>query len=232
MADSAMLANLIGRLERHMLDAAQYNEGLIFDLMPDEQPVVLAALSSAHTPPPSMREDEVERLRRDCSELYQVIGTMAEHCPNPTDPAIVKALDNASAASAGKPRRHDDLLPFILPEPATPAPAQAPEGWQEVQHLISAARAFLNCFNPATELAGLQEQQWWSVYDQCERVERLSPAPPMTEEEAAMQICVARGKTAPCFKPCWKCRDGAKNVLALLRKHTRAMDDKQRGDGK
>lgn len=59
--------------------------------------------------------DEIERLRRDCAELYQVIGTMAEHCPDPTDPAIVKALDNASDAANGDPRRHDDLLPFVLP---------------------------------------------------------------------------------------------------------------------
>ena len=60
---------------------------------------------------------EVEHLQRDCSELHQVIGTMAEHCPNPNDPAIIKALDNANDAANGGPRRHDDLLPFILPEP-------------------------------------------------------------------------------------------------------------------
>lgn len=64
---------------------------------------------------------EIERLRRDCSELYQVIGTMAEHCPDPSDPAIVKALDNASDAANGDPRRHDDLLPFVLPEAAKSA---------------------------------------------------------------------------------------------------------------
>lgn len=57
---------------------------------------------------------EIKRLRRDCAELYQVIGTMAEHCPDPHAPQIVKALDNASAAAAGEKRRHDDLLPFVL----------------------------------------------------------------------------------------------------------------------
>lgn len=62
---------------------------------------------------------ENERLRRDCAELYQVIGTMAGHCPDPCDQGIIKALDNASAAAAGEPRRHDDLLPFILPEPVS-----------------------------------------------------------------------------------------------------------------
>ena len=61
--------------------------------------------------------DEIDRLRRDCAEFYQVIGTMSEHCPDPDDPAIIKALDNASNAASGAPRQHDDLLPFILPEP-------------------------------------------------------------------------------------------------------------------
>jgi hypothetical protein len=59
----------------------------------------------------------LSRLRRDCAELYQVLGTMAGHCPDPDCPAIVKALDNASDAANGDPRSHDDLLPFILPEP-------------------------------------------------------------------------------------------------------------------
>lgn len=58
---------------------------------------------------------EIDRLRRDCAELYQVIGTMAEHCPDPSAAVIVKALDNASDAANGDPRRHDDLLPFVLP---------------------------------------------------------------------------------------------------------------------
>lgn len=58
---------------------------------------------------------EIKRLRRDCAELYQVIGTMAEHCPDPEADPIIKALDNASDAANGDPRRHDDLLPFVLP---------------------------------------------------------------------------------------------------------------------
>lgn len=63
------------------------------------------------------KDTEIDRLRRDCAELYQVIGTMAEHCPDPDSPAIVKALDNASDAANGDPRRHNDLLPFVLPKP-------------------------------------------------------------------------------------------------------------------
>lgn len=58
------------------------------------------------------KDTEIERLRRDCAELYQVIGVMADYCPD--DPAVVKALDNASAAAAGLSRPHDDLLPFTL----------------------------------------------------------------------------------------------------------------------
>jgi hypothetical protein len=57
---------------------------------------------------------EIERLRRDCAELYQVIGTMAESYSDPEAAQIIKALDNASAAANGDLRPHDDLLPFIL----------------------------------------------------------------------------------------------------------------------
>jgi hypothetical protein len=79
-----------------------------------------AALTAAAQVRERAQPSEVERLRRDCAELYQVIGTMALHCPNTEDPAIIKALDNASDAAAGDPRRHDDLLPFVLPEPRMP----------------------------------------------------------------------------------------------------------------
>jgi hypothetical protein len=56
---------------------------------------------------------EIERLRLDCAELYQVIGTMAEFCPDPESTAIIRALDNASSAANGRPHRYD-LLPFVL----------------------------------------------------------------------------------------------------------------------
>lgn len=64
---------------------------------------------------------EVKMLRRVCAELYQVIGTMADYCPDPEHPAIIKALDNASDAAAGDALRHKDLLPFVLsPSPTRP----------------------------------------------------------------------------------------------------------------
>lgn len=78
---------------------------------------------------------EVERLREDCAELYQVIGVMADYCPD--DQAIVKALDNASAAANGLPRKHHDLLPFILP---TASPASGGE-WRTIPIVEAAARA-------------------------------------------------------------------------------------------
>jgi hypothetical protein len=59
-------------------------------------------------------KSEIKRLRRDCAELYQVIGTLDELVPEEDKAATIKALDNASAAADGEPRPHDDLLPFIL----------------------------------------------------------------------------------------------------------------------
>lgn len=59
---------------------------------------------------------EIERLRRDCGELYQVIGYLADRAGLFLDPQTAKALDNAWAAAEGAARPHDDLLPF----PTTP----------------------------------------------------------------------------------------------------------------
>jgi hypothetical protein len=58
-------------------------------------------------------EAEVERLRNDCGEAYQVIGYGMLGEPGPyTQADVERALDNLSAAVAGDPRPHDDLLPF------------------------------------------------------------------------------------------------------------------------
>lgn len=87
----------------------------------------------------SPEPSEVERLRRDCAELYQVIGTMADHCPDPEDAAIIKALDNASDAAQGQPRRHSDLLPFILP-----ASRPSPDSEAEQERCANIASRFLH----------------------------------------------------------------------------------------
>lgn len=59
--------------------------------------------------------DEIERLRRDCAEAYQVVGAISASLldseSNPPE-EVTKALDNLSAAANGEPRPHDDLLPF------------------------------------------------------------------------------------------------------------------------
>ena len=59
---------------------------------------------------------ELERLRRDCAEAYQVLGAIStQPCPH-TARDVERALDNLCAAAEGKPRPHDDLLPW--PKPA------------------------------------------------------------------------------------------------------------------
>lgn len=57
-------------------------------------------------------EAEVERLRRDCAEAYQVLGAISTQPPTHTDDDVARALDNMHAAAAGEPRPHDDLLPW------------------------------------------------------------------------------------------------------------------------
>lgn len=55
---------------------------------------------------------EIERLRRDCAEAYQVVGVLATEASLSNNKAITRALDNLAAAVAGDPRPHEDLLPF------------------------------------------------------------------------------------------------------------------------
>ena len=55
---------------------------------------------------------EIDRLRDDCAQAYQVVAALAGIAGLPEHPAVQKALDNLHAASAGEPRPHDDLLPF------------------------------------------------------------------------------------------------------------------------
>ena len=55
----------------------------------------------------------IERLREDCGEAYQVVGSgmYGDPCPY-TDSDVERVLDNLSAAANGDPRPHDDLLPW------------------------------------------------------------------------------------------------------------------------
>lgn len=64
---------------------------------------------------PALRA-EVERLRRECAEAYQVVGALAERAALLRYPAVEKALENLDAATRGDPRPHADLLPIFLPD--------------------------------------------------------------------------------------------------------------------
>lgn len=54
---------LAARIERYMLDAAQYQEGQIFDLYPDDQPTVIAALRAfVAVPHPDMERQGLKPM--------------------------------------------------------------------------------------------------------------------------------------------------------------------------
>lgn len=59
---------------------------------------------------------EIDRLRRDCAEAYQVMGAvLLNQVYEPvryTEEDAVRALDNLWAAASGTPRPHEDLLPW------------------------------------------------------------------------------------------------------------------------
>jgi hypothetical protein len=77
--------------------------------MPEERP------ATSHLGLPALRA-EVERLRRDSAEAYQMIGALAERAGLSNHPAVEKALENLDAATRGDPRPHPDLLPIYLPD--------------------------------------------------------------------------------------------------------------------
>ena len=68
-----------------------------------------------HLGVPALRA-EVERLRHDCAEAYQVIGALADRAGLLHHLAVGKALENLDAATRGDPRPHADLLPVLLPD--------------------------------------------------------------------------------------------------------------------
>lgn len=57
------------------------------------------------------RDKTIERLRRECSEAYQVIGTI-DIDDVEKEKAIAKVLDNLSAAASGEDRPHESVIPF------------------------------------------------------------------------------------------------------------------------
>jgi formylglycine-generating enzyme required for sulfatase activity len=57
-------------------------------------------------------EAEVERLRGDCAEAYQVLGYLTEWVEDDEHGDIDRVLDNLWAAQCGEPKPHDDILPW------------------------------------------------------------------------------------------------------------------------
>ena len=53
-------------------------------------------------------KQKIDQLQRIIAECYQVIGVLADECDRSGDPAVIKALDNASQSEL----IHDDVLPF------------------------------------------------------------------------------------------------------------------------
>lgn len=103
---------------------------------------------------------EIARLRRDCAELYQVIGVLAEPHADLNGRPVLKVLNNALAAANGQPRPHDDLLPFTLPAPP------APDGWRPIETAPKDRFVLLWCPRDKSRwLAKWQNGRWYGVCD-------------------------------------------------------------------
>lgn len=61
---------------------------------------------------------DANHLSRICAESYQVVSALAEALRIFNDIGVIKALDNLSAQEV----IHDDVLSFLVPEAAQPAP--------------------------------------------------------------------------------------------------------------
>ena len=57
---------------------------------------------------------EIDRLRQECAEAYQVVASLAGEAGVLDRPEVVKVLDNLWAAAQGEPRVHADVLPFAV----------------------------------------------------------------------------------------------------------------------
>lgn len=67
---------------------------------------------TAGTIEPVSKYNEIDRLRRECAEAYQVVATLATAAGVFNTEAVIGVLDNLSAAAEGAPRQHGDVLPF------------------------------------------------------------------------------------------------------------------------
>lgn len=65
---------------------------------------------------PDECHDEINRLRLECAEAYQVIGALSMYAGVFEHPDVIRALDNLHAAAMGHARPHAEILPW----PKTP----------------------------------------------------------------------------------------------------------------
>ena len=62
-------------------------------------------------------KSEIDRLRTDCAEAYQVVGTLAEAAGVFDSAEVQRVLDNLDAAATpNAPKPHASVLPFIVPK--------------------------------------------------------------------------------------------------------------------
>lgn len=75
----------------------------------------------------------VSNLSRICAESYQVVGALSEALNIFNDIGVIKALDNLSAQEL----IHNDVLPFSVPEAASPAPVLPEKFPAEIRDLMA-----------------------------------------------------------------------------------------------
>lgn len=75
----------------------------------------------------------VSHLSRICAESYQVVGALSEALNIFNDIGVIKALDNLSAQEL----IHNDVLPFSVPEAASPAPVVPEKCPAEIRDLMA-----------------------------------------------------------------------------------------------
>nr|DAI75655.1 MAG TPA: hypothetical protein [Caudoviricetes sp.] len=80
--------------------------------------VISVSAGSEVTPLYRHAQPDTNHLSRICAESYQVVSALAEALRIFNDIGVIKALDNLSAQEL----IHDDVLPFLVPEAAQPAP--------------------------------------------------------------------------------------------------------------
>lgn len=83
------------------------------------------------------QREVIEQLRALCSEVYQVVGSLANDVDLFEHPATSEVLDNLSAAGLGAPLPHKDLLPY-------PTAPKIEQQAKEIERLKEVAESWRN----------------------------------------------------------------------------------------